>query len=221
MAYNSLKARTMVKDHHRVKIKEPKIVTTARERKEQLEANRSKQRGFGSTLSRFPQGTTRNMVGATNESGDAGKYLKWNGPEKPECGGLGFSFNDSGTRRHTSQLGPSSRAPRAGIYNLDYEAGAAYSYHDHHTMDNAKTWTGTNPNEYAHKGRTILREERFKERPGGPMPVVGTYNAKGSEAPPPYAKKGKKVPFNTVEPRAVLTVKKTEPSPSMTQYNVP
>ena len=45
-------------------------------------------------------------------------------------------------------------------------------------MDNAKTWTGTNPNQYAHKGRSIMREERFKDKPGGPMPVVGTYNVR-------------------------------------------
>ena len=50
------------------------------------------------------------MVGATNESGDAGKYLKWNGPEKPECGGLGFSFNDS-TFDAPSLLQTHTRAP--------------------------------------------------------------------------------------------------------------
>jgi len=220
MAYNSLKARTMTKDTTQRSVHIRVVQKTARERKELMEVNRGKQRGFGSTLSRFPKGSTRNMVGATNESGDAGKYLQWNGSKKPECGGLGFSFNDSGTRRHTSQLGPSSRAPRKGFFDSDVD-GETYSYHDHHTMDNAKTWTGTNPNQYAHKGRSIMREERFKDKPGGPMPVVGTYNANGPEAPNLYERKGRKVPFNTVAARAVLTETKTEPSPSMTQYNLP
>ena len=60
--------------------------------------------------------------------------------------------------------------PFAGLLTRTTPA-VAVVLQERHSKDNAQVWSGTNPHHYAHKGRTIPREGRFKQKSVGHTPV--------------------------------------------------
>lgn len=216
------KKRASFLDAQKPPIKEFAHMNPARERATTQRKVREGQRGFGSTLSRFPAATTRIMIGTTMEAGDAGKYLEWEGAQKPVCGGLGFSFNDRILRRHTSKSGPMAKDARQDPFGIPkgiQEDLPNYSYYDKAEKDNQKAWDNGIPNGigWSSHGATIPRIERFHELPKTtPMPSVGAYQMKHGDVQKPVRKANN--PFNGTSPRIPKVV--TEPSPSMTQYEI-
>jgi len=205
---------------------------TAKAVQEKQEVDRRKIQGFGSTLTRFPNSTSRNMVGMEMESGDAGEYLQWDGHIKPRCGGLGFSFNDHIRARHHTKKG--SDLAVADRYNNTVanspsafevpkklaEDLPSYSYYERAATENKKAWN--------RRFVTVPRLQRFNTLAAHtPAPSVGAYEIEQGDVRQITkiktnwkTKKVPHIPFGSTQKRQVLVTKKTEPSPSMTQYNL-
>jgi len=206
------------------RVEHAKLMQSARAVKEQQETARRKIQGFGSTLTRFPNPTSRNMVGMSMESGDAGEYLQWDGHVKPRCGGLGFSFNDHIRARHHTTKGTGlDTADRPSAFALPKRLAEDlpnYSYYERAATENKKAWN--------RRFVTVPRLQRFHTvAQAHPVPSVGSYEIdtgdvrdKTSVKTNWKTKKVPHIPFGSSQKRKILVTKKTDPSPSMTQYNI-